>query len=103
MHNKRYHFLKKGYITCMCGHSTGLCHGKKAKAPDNYCQHPWKATSKLCRLPRKQMDVAIHWKNYLSEIDKFCLPKVLPSIVKLGQNCNAMLISRYLKSGVKVE
>lgn len=49
------------------------------------------------------MDVAIHWKNYLSEIDKFCLPKVLPSIVKLGQNCNAMLISRYLKSGVKVE
>lgn len=40
---------------------------------------------------------------YDSEIDKFCLPRVLPRTVELGENCTAMVLPRKLRHGVKVK
>lgn len=40
---------------------------------------------------------------YTSEVDRFCLPTVLPRTVELGQNCTAMLLVRRLKHDMKVK
>lgn len=40
---------------------------------------------------------------YDSEIDRFSMPKEFPCVVSLGKNCNAMVLPRKLREGVKVE
>lgn len=40
---------------------------------------------------------------YTSSIDQFCMPKVLPETVRLGQNCTVMLINRRIREGVGIE
>lgn len=41
--------------------------------------------------------------DYTAEIDKFCLPAVLPETVQLGENCRAMLLNLKLRQGVKLK
>ena len=41
--------------------------------------------------------------DYMSEIDKFCLPAKLPEIVQLGENCRAMLLNLKLRQGVELK
>jgi hypothetical protein len=38
--------------------------------------------------------------DYTSEIDKFCLPAILPERVQLGENCRAMLLNLKLRKDV---
>lgn len=40
---------------------------------------------------------------YTSEIDRFCLPEVMPRTVALGTNCRAMVLPRRLRSQKKIE
>lgn len=37
--------------------------------------------------------------DYVSPVDMFCLPKVLPQTVQLGENCRAMLLGLRLRPG----
>lgn len=37
--------------------------------------------------------------DYVSPVDRYCLPKVLPQTVQLGENCRAMLLGRRLRPG----
>ena len=41
--------------------------------------------------------------DYMSITDTFCLPKILPQTVQLGQNCRAMILNRRLIKGKKLE
>jgi Domain of unknown function (DUF4450) len=41
--------------------------------------------------------------DYTSEVDRFVVPKPWPQTVQLGQNCRAILVSRNLKPGVRLE
>lgn len=40
---------------------------------------------------------------YTAETDRFCLPKILPRTVELGENCMAMLLTRRLRESSKVK
>jgi hypothetical protein len=41
--------------------------------------------------------------DYTSEMDAFSVPKPFPKTVQLGENCRAMVLSRRLKTGIKLE
>lgn len=40
---------------------------------------------------------------YDSQMDRFCMPEILPQTVELGKNCRAMVLPRKLREGVKIE
>jgi hypothetical protein len=41
--------------------------------------------------------------DYLSETDKFCMPRELPQVVQLGENCRAMLLNLKLLNNVELK
>ena len=41
--------------------------------------------------------------DYTAEVDKFCLPDILPETVQLGDNCRAMLLNLKLRKGIELK
>jgi hypothetical protein len=41
--------------------------------------------------------------DYTSEIDRFCMPAILPETVQLGKNCRAMLLNLRMRRGVELK
>ncbi len=41
--------------------------------------------------------------DYTAEVDRFCLPEVLPQTVNLGENCRAMLLNLKLRKGKELK
>lgn len=40
--------------------------------------------------------------DYTADVDKFCLPAILPQTVQLGENCRAMLLNLRMRKGIEL-